>query len=101
MEYTHEEVRAIIKFVLEEERQQTIEEKIPEVTAVEKKEVAPEPVKAEKPKKKSSSKKVDHGRIMALYHGKYGNWSVKDIAEDVGCSEQTVRNTIARETGRM
>jgi hypothetical protein len=41
---------------------------------------------AEKPKQ-AQKKQVDRGRVMALYNG---NWKVKDIAEDCGCSEATV-----------
>lgn len=35
---------------------------------------------------------IDKGKICALW--KSGSWSVKDIAADVHCSEQTVRNTL-------
>ena len=90
--YTHNEVKAIIKFVLEEERLIDAEEKneakeTAEVTAVEQKEVAPDP----KPKK---AKPIDHGKIMALHNGR---WTVKAIAEEMRISEQTVRNHIAME----
>ena len=100
--YTHEEVRAIIKFVLEEERRVTaseqtkedehVEEKMPEVTVEEEKEVPPAPKKTAP--KRSAPKRIDHGKIMALHKGR---WPVAKIADEMGCSEQTVRNHIAME----
>lgn len=105
--YTHDEVKAIIKFVLEEERlldlaeqvqptveeDRHVEETMPEVTAEEKeKPSAPEPKKrGPKPKKRPP---LDHGKIMALHKG---NWPVAKIADEMGCSEQAVRNHIAME----
>ena len=96
--YTHEEVRAIIKFVLEEERRLTVSEQteqsepvkadMPEVTAEEEKVVPPAP------KKRSAPKRIDHGKIMALHKGR---WPVAKIADEMGCSEQTVRKHIAME----
>lgn len=58
--------------------------------------VAQQAVKKEEPKpeKKKQQPKVDHGKIMALH--KRG-WPIKEIAKDVGCSEQTVYNHIALE----
>ena len=100
--YTHEEVRAIIKFVLEEERRlsvseqkkedEHVEEKMPEVTAEEEKEVPPAPKKTAP--KKTRKTTIDHGKIMALHKGR---WPVAKIADEMGCSEQTVRNHIAME----
>ena len=100
--YTHEEVRAIIKFVLEEERRLTVSEQteqsepvkadMPEVTAEEEKEVPPAPKKVKA--KTTAPKRIDHGKIMALHKGK---WPVAKIADEMGCSEQTVRNHIAME----
>lgn len=99
--YTHDEVKAIIKFVLEEERLLDLAEQVqPEVEevknpakkvkkAVEKEEKADEEVK--KPKR------LDHGKIMALHKG---NWPVAKIADEMGCSEQAVRNHIAMEETR-
>ena len=53
----------------------------------------PEPVEApEEPARRKSS--IDHDRIMELAAAGY---PPKEIAEQVGCSEQTVRNHIARE----
>ena len=120
--YTHEEVRAIIKFVLEEERRlsaseisgaalkqhkpeqtEPIKVDMPEVTAEEEKEVPPgaaskpKSVKNTSSKPKSSAPKrqpIDHGKIMALHKGR---WPVAKIADEMGCSEQTVRNHIAME----
>ena len=48
----------------------------------------PEPVK---PKIKS---RIDHDKIVSLCQA---GWKVADIADECGCSEQTVRNHIARE----
>lgn len=50
-----------------------------------------EPAKEEKPKTKS---KIDSGKICAL---RRANWSVAKIADEIGCSEQTVRNILKRE----
>lgn len=44
----------------------------------------------------TSKKKVDHGRIVALYTAR-DPWSIKDIADDVGCSFQTVINHLKKE----
>ena len=54
----------------------------------------PEPVK-EKPKKAPAPRKsrVDVGRIKAL---RTGGWTIADIADDVKCSQQTVRNNLAK-----
>ena len=60
------------------------DEQIPEIEA------APE-----EPARRKSS--VDHDRIMELAAAGY---PPKEIAEQVGCSEQTVRNHIARENPR-
>ena len=54
-----------------------------------KKEPPKEPKKAESPK----PKRIDVGKIHALADA---GWKIKDIAEDVGCSEQTVRNHLAK-----
>ena len=56
-------------------------------------EMVPEPV--EEPARRKSS--VDHDRIMELAAAGY---PPKEIAEQIGCSEQTVRNHIARENPR-
>lgn len=62
---------------------------------------APAPTKAPAkklaPAKESTPKnpralEIDKGKICALWQS--GRWSVKNIASDVGCSEQTVRNTL-------
>lgn len=42
---------------------------------------------------KPEKKKVDHGRIMALYKA---GWTIKNIADDVGCSVQTVYTHISQ-----
>lgn len=91
MTYTHDEVRAIVKFVLEEERRLEAEEKNePKVTAAVTAEETEKP-SAPVPKKKPP---LDHGKIMALHKGK---WPVAKIADEMGCSEQAVRNHIAQE----
>jgi len=58
---------------------------------------APAPAKKTAPAKESTPKnpralEIDKGKICALWQS--GRWSVKGIAADVGCSEQTVRNTL-------
>lgn len=50
-------------------------------------EQAKEQKKPQEKPKQAQKKQVDRGRVMALYNG---NWKVKDIAEDCGCSEATV-----------
>lgn len=110
--YTHDEVKAIIKFVLEEERlldlaeqvqpmpeeDRHVEETMPEVTAEEKEETsAPEPKKRGPKAGGKKPKKLDHGKIMALHKGK---WPVAKIADEMGCSERAVRNHIAMEETR-
>lgn len=55
------------------------------------------PAKKTAPAKESTPKnpralEIDKGKICALWRS--GSWSVKDIAADVHCSEQTVRNTL-------
>ena len=55
------------------------------------------PKKEAAPAKKAPAKrekKVDHGKILALWD--QGDWSVAKIADDVGCSEQTVRNVLEK-----
>ena len=59
----------------------------PEEEVPEEEEQKPEPVKKER---------VDHGRIVALYTAR-DPWSIKDIADDVGCSAQTVINHLKKE----
>lgn len=53
--------------------------------------------KKEKKNETSEEKKppVDHGKICALWRS--GRWKIKDIAEDVGCSQQTVINHLKNE----
>lgn len=53
----------------------------------------PQPVSAEVPAKKTKAA-VDHGKIISLDNA---GWSVTQIAREIGCSEQTVRNHIAKE----
>jgi len=49
------------------------------------------PVKESTPKNPRALE-IDKGKICALWRS--GSWSVKDIAADVHCSEQTVQNTL-------
>ena len=49
-----------------------------------------EPPKEEKPKKG----KIDSGKICAL---RRANWSVAKIADEMGCSQPTVRTVLKRE----
>jgi predicted DNA-binding protein YlxM (UPF0122 family) len=111
--YTHDEVKAIIKFVLEEERLLDIAEEVkaikeeivqhvsgdmPEVTAEEKeKPSAPDPKKAAPKKRGPKPKKLDHGKIIACW--KAGR-SVAWIADEMNCSDQAVRNHIAMEENK-
>lgn len=51
-----------------------------------------------KPKKKPvkiEPKRIDHAKIIALWDT--GTWSVAKIADEMGCSEQTVRNHLEKE----
>lgn len=50
-----------------------------------------EPKEDPKPAKTGSGKKVDRGRVLALYRA---GWATKAIADDVGCSVQSVLNVI-------
>ena len=59
----------------------------------EEEEPEPEPVQEPEPKEK---KKVDHDRIVALYRANPPR-SVAWIADDVGCSTQTVINHLTKE----
>lgn len=45
-----------------------------------------------KPPKNPRATEIDKGKIGALWES--GRWSVAEIAKDVHCSEQTVRNTL-------
>lgn len=53
----------------------------------------------EKPQKtqKEPGRKIDHGKIMALHKAK---WTPSRIAEEIGCSLQTVINHIKQEEGQ-
>lgn len=53
----------------------------------------------EKPQKakKEPGRKIDHGKIMALHKAK---WTPSRIAEEIGCSLQTVINHIKQEDGQ-
>jgi len=52
----------------------------------------PEPEPEEKPKRKPPARKtVDAGKICALYKA---GWSVKNIADEISCSEATVINKL-------
>lgn len=97
MDYTHDEVRAIIKFVLEEERKWVLEDELK--PAPEEPDAAPKAkpveVTSSKPKKKAGRPKtVDIGKLIALWEG---GWSVKEIAQELGVSEKTVRNNMPEE----
>lgn len=58
----------------------------------------PEPKPAQAPKttvKKAAQKPgIDHGKIMALHKA---GWSTAAIADEMGCSGQTVLNHLAKE----
>ena len=44
-----------------------------------------------KPPKNPRATEIDKGKIVALWTA---GWKIKDIADDVGCSTQTVYNTL-------
>lgn len=44
---------------------------------------------------KIEPKRIDHAKIIALWNT--GTWSVAKIADEMGCSEQTVRNHLEKE----
>ena len=68
------------------------------VVRIEDDEQIPEPEPAEAPEEPARRKSsIDHDRIMELAAAGY---PPKEIAEQIGCSEQTVRNHIARENPR-
>lgn len=47
-----------------------------------------------KAEKKPAEPRVDHGKICACYGA---GWPISKIADEVGCSEQTVRNHLIKE----
>lgn len=57
-----------------------------------------EPKPVEEPKEKKPRKKVDAAKVWALYDA---NWGTADIAFEMMCSTQTVRNILARERPDM
>ena len=61
-------------------------------------EEAEEPKPVEEPKEKKTRKKVDAAKVWALYDA---NWGTADIAFEMMCSTQTVRNILARERPDM
>ena len=70
----------------------------PATVTVEEKE-DPVPVGEKKPKeKKKPAKKVDAGKIWAL---RDAGWNAASIALEVGCSQQTVYNTLNKERPQM
>ena len=54
----------------------------------------PEPKPEPKPKQDKPKKTIDHGKIIALHKA---GWSASKIAQEVGCSLQTVINHINAE----
>lgn len=62
----------------------------------EEKQEEPEPEPEEQKPEPVKKERVDHGRIVALYTAR-DPWSIKDIADDVGCCEQTVINHLKKE----
>ena len=98
-----EELAAAAGFCCKDEKDGEPVTEVTEVTRPVTEVTAEEPPKQEeapKPEKKRG-KQIDHGRIVAEYKaGRSIGW----IADDVGCSEQTVVNHLIREgiykTGR-
>lgn len=62
--------------------------------------VDPKPEAKPEPEKKAEAKKaapkIDHGKIMALHKA---GWTATKIADEVGCSVQTVINHVNRDEG--
>lgn len=54
---------------------------------------AEKPQKPQKPQKPKKRNTIDRGKVMAL---KNAGWSVKEIADEVRCSEQAVYNILKR-----
>lgn len=82
----------------EEEIKHEINQEWPEETE-EKEDMPEEETKAEtteeeKPKGASRRTPIDHGKICALWKGK---WKAEDIADEMKCSIQTVYNHIDKE----
>ena len=57
------------------------------------KEKEPKKEPPKEPKKAEAPKRIDVGKIHAIADA---GWKIKDIAEEMGCSEQTVRNHLAK-----
>lgn len=57
----------------------------------EEEEVAVELKADPEPKKKGGRRKIDRGKVSALYKG---NWSVADIASEMGCKPETIEGII-------
>lgn len=57
-------------------------------------ETKPKAAKQTKPKADKQDSKIDHGKIVALHKA---GWSASAIANEVGCSAQTVLNHLKQE----
>lgn len=79
----------------EPEEEPQIQESVEEGAALEQQDAA-EKQQAEKTVKATSKRKVDHGRIVALYTAKPPR-SIEWIADDCKCSQQTVINHLKKE----
>lgn len=64
------------------------------VTAEEETPAVEEAQPEEKPKLPPRKPGLDHGKIMALHRA---GWTLKNIADEMGCSAQTVLNHINKE----
>lgn len=73
-------------------------EEIREMMEEESEKIREEVTDAEAPESKSRKPKsiVDHDKIIAL---RKAGWSIKEIADEVDASEQTVRNHLKQEAG--
>lgn len=58
-------------------------------------ETQPDPETKPKAAKMGRRKRVDRDKVMTLYTAK---WSVEKIADEMGCSENTVRDIIREES---
>lgn len=58
-------------------------------------ETQPDPEIKPNEDKMGRRKRIDRDKVMTLYNGK---WSVEKIADEMGCSENTVRSIIREES---
>ena len=64
------------------------------MTVEKKEDPKPEPKKPKAKPKPAPKPGIDHGKIVALYKA---GWKIPQIADELGCSQQTVYNHLAKE----